>query len=110
MGANNMDDHFKNMPFENNLPVLMGLMSVWNVTFLGYPARAILPYCQVGGVRGGYNYICTHAGHPLPGVGGYACVWAVLCRVGVRACMQRSCPTARCVCLCMLTFCLLLLY
>jgi hypothetical protein len=46
-GANNIDDHFKNMPFENNLPVLMGLISLWNISFLGYPALAILPYCQV---------------------------------------------------------------
>jgi glucose-6-phosphate isomerase len=46
MGANNIDDHFKNMPFENNLPVLMGLISLWNISFLGYPALAILPYCQ----------------------------------------------------------------
>lgn len=34
------------MPFENNLPVLMGLLSVWNVSFMEYPALAILPYCQ----------------------------------------------------------------
>jgi glucose-6-phosphate isomerase len=47
MGANNIDEHFKNMPFDQNIPVLMGLLSVWNVSFLGYPARAILPYCQV---------------------------------------------------------------
>lgn len=46
MGANNIDDHFKNMPLDQNIPVLMGLLSVWNVSFLGYPARAILPYCQ----------------------------------------------------------------
>jgi len=46
MGANNIDDHFRNMPLDQNLPVLMGLQSVWNVSFLGYPARAILPYCQ----------------------------------------------------------------
>ncbi|KAJ9510214.1 hypothetical protein QJQ45_015693 [Haematococcus lacustris] len=45
-GANNIDDHFRNMPLDQNLPVLMGLLSVWNVSFLGYPARAILPYCQ----------------------------------------------------------------
>lgn len=49
-----MDDHFRNMPFENNLPVLMGLLSVWNVSFLNYPASAILPYCQVSlGLRWG---------------------------------------------------------
>lgn len=47
MGANNIDDHFRNMSFDQNLPVLMGLLSVWNVSFLEYPSRAILPYCQV---------------------------------------------------------------
>lgn len=54
-GANNIDDHFRNMPLENNLPVLMGLISVWNISFLQYPALAILPYCQVceGGQREG---------------------------------------------------------
>lgn len=46
MGANNIDEHFRNMPLDSNLPVLMGLLSVWNTSFLGYPARAILPYCQ----------------------------------------------------------------
>jgi len=45
-GANDIDKHFKEAPFESNLPVLLGLMSLWNVSFLGYPARAILPYCQ----------------------------------------------------------------
>lgn len=46
-GANDMDDHFTSAPFEDNLPVLLGLLSVWNVSFLGYSTRAILPYCQV---------------------------------------------------------------
>ncbi|CAD7697833.1 unnamed protein product [Ostreobium quekettii] len=46
MGANDVDDHFARAPFESNLPVLLGLLSIWNVSFLGYPARAILPYCQ----------------------------------------------------------------
>ena len=41
-----MDEHFHHAPFESNIPVLLGLLSVWNVSFLGYPARAILPYCQ----------------------------------------------------------------
>ncbi|KAG2483453.1 hypothetical protein HYH03_017707 [Edaphochlamys debaryana] len=45
-GANNMDEHFKNQPFYNNLPVLIGLLSIWNVSFMGYGAKAILPYCQ----------------------------------------------------------------
>lgn len=45
-GANAMDTHFQRTPFQHNLPVLMGLLAVWNVSFLGYAARAILPYCQ----------------------------------------------------------------
>ncbi|GIL43028.1 hypothetical protein Vafri_837 [Volvox africanus] len=45
-GANNMDEHFKNQPYQDNLPVLIGLLSIWNVSFLGYGAKAILPYCQ----------------------------------------------------------------
>ena len=45
-GANSVDEHFLNTPFEDNIPVLLGLLSIWNVSFLGYPARAILPYCQ----------------------------------------------------------------
>ncbi|KAL1539554.1 glucose-6-phosphate isomerase [Salvia divinorum] len=45
-GASSIDQHFHSVPFEKNLPVLLGLLSVWNVSFLGYPARAILPYSQ----------------------------------------------------------------
>ncbi|KAL8143823.1 hypothetical protein V2J09_016855 [Rumex salicifolius] len=45
-GAASIDQHFHSAPFENNLPVLLGLLSVWNVSFLEYPARAILPYSQ----------------------------------------------------------------
>ncbi|KAH7301988.1 hypothetical protein KP509_23G051400 [Ceratopteris richardii] len=45
-GAESIDKHFKTTSFEKNIPVLLGLLSVWNVSFLGYPARAILPYCQ----------------------------------------------------------------
>ncbi|CAL0327027.1 unnamed protein product [Lupinus luteus] len=45
-GASNIDQHFYSQPFERNIPVLLGLLSVWNVSFLGYPARAILPYSQ----------------------------------------------------------------
>ncbi|KAI7731270.1 hypothetical protein M8C21_002546 [Ambrosia artemisiifolia] len=45
-GARSIDQHFHTAPFENNIPVLLGLLSVWNVSFLGYPARAILPYTQ----------------------------------------------------------------
>lgn len=45
-GTWSMDQHFRNTPLEENIPVLLGLLSVWNVTFLGCPARAILPYSQ----------------------------------------------------------------
>ncbi|KAJ8650565.1 hypothetical protein MRB53_003588 [Persea americana] len=45
-GAASIDDHFHSTPFEKNIPVLLGLLSVWNVSFFGYPARAILPYSQ----------------------------------------------------------------
>ncbi|XVF63882.1 hypothetical protein PTKIN_Ptkin09bG0121700 [Pterospermum kingtungense] len=45
-GASSIDQHFNSAPFEKNIPVLLGLLSVWNVSFLGYPARAILPYSQ----------------------------------------------------------------
>ncbi|CAI9281706.1 unnamed protein product [Lactuca saligna] len=45
-GARSIDQQFQSAPFEKNIPVLLGLLSVWNVSFLGYPARAILPYTQ----------------------------------------------------------------
>eukprot|EP00262_Sarcandra_glabra_P014368 TRINITY_DN4200_c0_g1_i2.p1 TRINITY_DN4200_c0_g1~~TRINITY_DN4200_c0_g1_i2.p1 ORF type:complete len:550 (-),score=99.79 TRINITY_DN4200_c0_g1_i2:288-1937(-) len=45
-GASSIDRHFHSAPFEKNIPVLLGLLGVWNVSFLGYPARAILPYSQ----------------------------------------------------------------
>ncbi|XP_071709978.1 glucose-6-phosphate isomerase, cytosolic 2B [Rutidosis leptorrhynchoides] len=45
-GARSIDQHFHSVPFESNIPVLLGLLSVWNVSFLEYPARAILPYTQ----------------------------------------------------------------
>eukprot|EP00232_Nephroselmis_pyriformis_P023375 CAMPEP_0182861104 /NCGR_PEP_ID=MMETSP0034_2-20130328/5303_1 /TAXON_ID=156128 /ORGANISM="Nephroselmis pyriformis, Strain CCMP717" /LENGTH=559 /DNA_ID=CAMNT_0024992993 /DNA_START=27 /DNA_END=1706 /DNA_ORIENTATION=+ len=45
-GAADMDAHFRAAPLAENIPVLLGLLSVWNVTFLGYNTRAILPYSQ----------------------------------------------------------------
>ncbi|KAL5144503.1 Glucose-6-phosphate isomerase, cytosolic [Glycine soja] len=39
-GASSIDQHFYSQPFESNIPVLLGLLSIWNVSFLGYPARA----------------------------------------------------------------------
>mmetsp|Transcript_2380 Transcript_2380/g.3986 ORF Transcript_2380/g.3986 Transcript_2380/m.3986 type:complete len:665 (+) Transcript_2380:135-2129(+) len=45
-GAWDVDAHFRDAPLRENLPVMLGLLSVWNVSFLDTPARAILPYCQ----------------------------------------------------------------
>jgi glucose-6-phosphate isomerase len=45
-GARSMDQHFLNAPFEKNIPVILGLLGVWNMSFLGYNTRATLPYGQ----------------------------------------------------------------
>jgi glucose-6-phosphate isomerase len=45
-GASDIDTHFTQAPFERNLPVLMGLLGVWNRTFLKLPTLAVLPYDQ----------------------------------------------------------------
>jgi glucose-6-phosphate isomerase len=45
-GFHQMDEHFRTTPFEQNLPVLLGLLSVWNTDFLGAPTVAVLPYEQ----------------------------------------------------------------
>jgi glucose-6-phosphate isomerase len=45
-GASDIDRHFTSAPFEKNLPVLMGLLGVWNRTFLNLPTLAVLPYDQ----------------------------------------------------------------
>ena len=39
-----MDEHFRSAPWERNLPVLMGLLGVWNINFLELPTLAVLPY------------------------------------------------------------------
>lgn len=45
-GAHWMDQHFLNTPMEKNIPVISGLLDIWNINFLGYKTRALLPYCQ----------------------------------------------------------------
>jgi glucose-6-phosphate isomerase len=45
-GFHEMDEHFRTAPFETNLPVLMGLLAVWNNDFLGAETVAVLPYEQ----------------------------------------------------------------
>ena len=45
-GAAAMDTHFATAPLERNLPVILGLLGIWNTDFLGCPALAILPYSE----------------------------------------------------------------
>ena len=45
-GFQQMDEHFRTAPFERNLPVLMGMLTVWYSDFFGAETVAILPYEQ----------------------------------------------------------------
>ena len=45
-GFHAMDVHFRDTPFERNLPVLMALLSVWNNNFLGAATQAVISYSQ----------------------------------------------------------------
>ena len=45
-GFHQMDEHFRTAPLERNLPVLMGLLSVWYNNFFGSQTVAVLPYEQ----------------------------------------------------------------
>ncbi|MFN8890368.1 MAG: glucose-6-phosphate isomerase [Cyclobacteriaceae bacterium] len=45
-GAHRADQHFKNTPFENNVPVLLALIGIWYVNFFDASSEAILPYDQ----------------------------------------------------------------
>jgi glucose-6-phosphate isomerase len=45
-GFHQIDEHFRTAPFERNLPVLMGLLGVWNTNFLKAETVAVLPYEQ----------------------------------------------------------------
>jgi glucose-6-phosphate isomerase len=43
-GLRAMDEHFRSAPFEQNLPVLLGLVGIWNIDLLGADTLAVLPY------------------------------------------------------------------
>lgn len=45
-GFHAMDEHFRTTPLAQNVPVLMGLLNIWNVNFLGAETHAVLPYDQ----------------------------------------------------------------
>jgi glucose-6-phosphate isomerase len=45
-GAHAMDNHFKNEPFEKNIPVLLAMLGIWYGNFFDAASEAILPYDQ----------------------------------------------------------------
>ena len=45
-GAEAMDQHFASASFEQNIPVILGLLGIWYVNFFNAPTHAILPYDQ----------------------------------------------------------------
>ena len=45
-GFHAIDEHFRTAPFDRNLPVLLGLLTVWHVNFFGAETVAVLPYDQ----------------------------------------------------------------
>ncbi|PCH49436.1 MAG: glucose-6-phosphate isomerase [Flavobacteriaceae bacterium] len=46
IGAFEMDEHFKNTPFENNAPVILSLIGIWYTNFFNAETEVILPYTQ----------------------------------------------------------------
>jgi glucose-6-phosphate isomerase len=45
-GANEMDEHFKSAEFDQNIPVILALLSVWYNNFYGAESEALIPYTQ----------------------------------------------------------------
>ena len=45
-GANSIDEHFRSTKLSENIPVLMGLIAIWNRNFLGYENHALLSYSE----------------------------------------------------------------
>jgi len=45
-GAHEMDEHFRNTPYADNLPVIMALLGIWYNNFYGAESMAVLPYDQ----------------------------------------------------------------
>jgi glucose-6-phosphate isomerase len=45
-GFHEVDEHFRTAPFDRNLPVLLGLLTVWYSDFFGAQTQAVLPYDQ----------------------------------------------------------------
>jgi glucose-6-phosphate isomerase len=45
-GFHLMDEHFRTAPLAQNMPVVMGLLGLWNANFLGAETHAVLPYSE----------------------------------------------------------------
>ncbi len=45
-GGYEIDEHFRTAPIEKNIPILMGLLSVWNRNVLGHATHGVIPYDQ----------------------------------------------------------------
>lgn len=45
-GFHAMDEHFRSAPLESNLPVILGMLTVWYTNFFGAASQAVLPYSQ----------------------------------------------------------------
>jgi len=45
-GAHATDEHFKHTPFEENIPVILGMLGIWYINFFNAGTQAILPYDQ----------------------------------------------------------------
>lgn len=45
-GAHGMDEHFRTAPFEENIPVVLALLSIWYNNFFGAESEALIPYTQ----------------------------------------------------------------
>lgn len=46
LGAQKMDDHFRNQDFSKNIPVILGLVGIWYNNFYSAESEAIIPYTQ----------------------------------------------------------------
>ncbi|WP_417604637.1 glucose-6-phosphate isomerase [Oceanimonas baumannii] len=46
-GAHTMDEHLRTTPFEQNIPVLLALLTIWNHNILGHASEGVFPYSQL---------------------------------------------------------------
>ena len=45
-GARSMDNHFEKTPFDKNLPIILGVLSIWYNNFYNSESEAVIPYCE----------------------------------------------------------------